>query len=166
MSGAYPPQFLVLWSSACEYCKFLDVLGFWEKQWNCSLSAFQSSKTRLSFCWRNPSRFVITWDWICCLPAGQSLRWSKNRNVSMHYAGCPYLALLRFGTFSTRERKVGWDLKMCGSGLCVFSPLREAFPMVLVANKVDLVHLRKVNSEQGQEMAAKHNVSMRLLSEL
>lgn len=33
--------------------------------------------------------------------------------------------------------------------------------MVLVANKVDLVHLRKVNSEQGQEMAAKHNVSMR-----
>lgn len=33
--------------------------------------------------------------------------------------------------------------------------------MVLVANKVDLVHLRKVNTEQGQEMAAKHNVSMR-----
>lgn len=32
--------------------------------------------------------------------------------------------------------------------------------MVLVANKVDLVHLRKVNTEQGQEMAAKHNVSM------
>lgn len=31
--------------------------------------------------------------------------------------------------------------------------------MVLVANKVDLVHLRKVNAEQGQEMAAKHNVS-------
>lgn len=33
--------------------------------------------------------------------------------------------------------------------------------MVLVANKVDLVHLRKVNTEQGQEMAAKHNVSTR-----
>lgn len=31
--------------------------------------------------------------------------------------------------------------------------------MVLVANKVDLVHLRKVTSDQGQEMAAKHNVS-------
>ncbi len=31
--------------------------------------------------------------------------------------------------------------------------------MVLVANKVDLVHLRKVTTDQGQEMAAKHNVS-------
>lgn len=31
--------------------------------------------------------------------------------------------------------------------------------MVLVANKVDLVHLRKVTSDQGQEMAAKHSVS-------
>lgn len=31
--------------------------------------------------------------------------------------------------------------------------------MVLVANKVDLVHLRKVTADQGQEMAAKHNVS-------
>ncbi|KAJ0005350.1 hypothetical protein NQD34_015244 [Periophthalmus magnuspinnatus] len=36
---------------------------------------------------------------------------------------------------------------------------REAFPMVLVANKVDLVHLRKVSSDQGQEMAAKHNIT-------
>lgn len=33
--------------------------------------------------------------------------------------------------------------------------------MVLVANKVDLVHLRKVTSDQGQEMAAKHSVSVR-----
>lgn len=41
-------------------------------------------------------------------------------------------------------------------------PLREAFPMVLVANKVDLVHLRKVTTDQGQEMAAKHNVSSKL----
>lgn len=30
--------------------------------------------------------------------------------------------------------------------------------MVLVANKVDLVHLRKITMDQGQEMAAKHNV--------
>lgn len=37
--------------------------------------------------------------------------------------------------------------------------LRDAFPMVLVANKVDLVHLRKITADQGQEMAAKHNVS-------
>uniref|UniRef100_A0A8C7HQX8 Muscle RAS onco homolog n=1 Tax=Oncorhynchus kisutch TaxID=8019 RepID=A0A8C7HQX8_ONCKI len=36
---------------------------------------------------------------------------------------------------------------------------REAFPMVLVANKVDLVHLRKITSDQGQEMAAKHNAA-------
>lgn len=31
--------------------------------------------------------------------------------------------------------------------------------MVLVANKVDLVHLRKVTTDQGQEMAAKHNIT-------
>ncbi len=31
--------------------------------------------------------------------------------------------------------------------------------MVLVANKVDLVHLRKITSEQGREMASKHSVS-------
>ncbi|KAF3842908.1 hypothetical protein F7725_001757, partial [Dissostichus mawsoni] len=36
---------------------------------------------------------------------------------------------------------------------------REAFPMVLVANKVDLVHLRKITTDQGQEMAAKHNIT-------
>lgn len=39
---------------------------------------------------------------------------------------------------------------------------RESFPMVLVANKVDLVHLRKITSEQGREMASKHSVSQTL----
>jgi len=32
---------------------------------------------------------------------------------------------------------------------------RDAYPMLLVANKVDLVHLRKVTEEQGRELAAK-----------
>ncbi|OCT60924.1 ras-related protein M-Ras [Xenopus laevis] len=36
---------------------------------------------------------------------------------------------------------------------------RESFPMILVANKVDLIHLRKVSSEQGKEMATKHNIT-------
>ncbi|XP_051979617.1 ras-related protein M-Ras-like isoform X2 [Xyrauchen texanus] len=36
---------------------------------------------------------------------------------------------------------------------------RDCFPMVLVANKVDLVHLRKITSEQGREMACKHNIT-------
>lgn len=30
--------------------------------------------------------------------------------------------------------------------------------MILVANKVDLMHLRKITQDQGKEMAAKHNV--------
>lgn len=30
--------------------------------------------------------------------------------------------------------------------------------MILVANKVDLMHLRKITREQGKEMATKHNV--------
>lgn len=30
---------------------------------------------------------------------------------------------------------------------------RETYPMILVANKVDLVHLRKVTEEQGRELA-------------
>ncbi len=32
------------------------------------------------------------------------------------------------------------------------------YPMILVANKVDLVRLRKVTEEQGREMAAQLNV--------
>lgn len=34
--------------------------------------------------------------------------------------------------------------------------------MVLVANKVDLVHLRKITSDQGKEMAMKHSVGASL----
>jgi len=30
---------------------------------------------------------------------------------------------------------------------------RDIYPMLLVANKVDLVHLRKVSEEQGRELA-------------
>lgn len=37
---------------------------------------------------------------------------------------------------------------------------RESFPMILVANKVDLMHLRKITREQGKEMATKHNVGV------
>lgn len=35
--------------------------------------------------------------------------------------------------------------------------------MILVANKVDLMHLRKITREQGKEMATKHNVGARAL---
>uniref|UniRef100_S4RB38 Muscle RAS oncogene homolog n=1 Tax=Petromyzon marinus TaxID=7757 RepID=S4RB38_PETMA len=35
---------------------------------------------------------------------------------------------------------------------------KDSFPMVLVANKVDLLHLRKISSEQGRDMAAKYNI--------
>jgi Ras-related protein M-Ras len=31
---------------------------------------------------------------------------------------------------------------------------KESYPMILVANKVDLVHLRQVSQEQGQELAS------------
>ncbi len=30
---------------------------------------------------------------------------------------------------------------------------KDTYPMILVANKVDLVHLRQVSQEQGQELA-------------
>ncbi|KAI5629878.1 ras-related protein M-Ras, partial [Silurus asotus] len=36
---------------------------------------------------------------------------------------------------------------------------RDSFPMVLIANKVDLVHLRKITGEQGKEMALKHSIT-------
>lgn len=32
---------------------------------------------------------------------------------------------------------------------------RDTYPMLLVANKVDLVHLRKVTEEQGRDLAHK-----------
>uniref|UniRef100_UPI00358F048E ras-related protein M-Ras n=1 Tax=Myxine glutinosa TaxID=7769 RepID=UPI00358F048E len=35
---------------------------------------------------------------------------------------------------------------------------KDSFPMVLVANKVDLLHQRKISAEQGREMATKHKI--------
>ncbi|ODN03382.1 hypothetical protein Ocin01_03291 [Orchesella cincta] len=35
---------------------------------------------------------------------------------------------------------------------------RDSYPMLLVANKVDLVHLRKVTEEQGRELSRKLNI--------
>lgn len=35
---------------------------------------------------------------------------------------------------------------------------RDSYPMLLVANKVDLVHLRKVSEEQGRELSHKLNI--------
>ena len=37
---------------------------------------------------------------------------------------------------------------------------RDTYPMILVANKVDLVHLRKITEEQGRELAATLKVSL------
>lgn len=36
---------------------------------------------------------------------------------------------------------------------------RDTYPMLLVANKVDLVHLRKVTEEQGRDLAAQLRIS-------
>lgn len=36
---------------------------------------------------------------------------------------------------------------------------RDSYPMLLVANKVDLVHLRKVSEEAGRALAAQLKVS-------
>ncbi|CAF1015590.1 unnamed protein product [Didymodactylos carnosus] len=36
---------------------------------------------------------------------------------------------------------------------------RKSYPMILVANKVDLVHLRKVSEEEGRELAAELNIA-------
>uniref|UniRef100_T1J8E7 Ras-related protein M-Ras n=1 Tax=Strigamia maritima TaxID=126957 RepID=T1J8E7_STRMM len=36
---------------------------------------------------------------------------------------------------------------------------RDTYPMLLVANKVDLVHLRKVTEEMGRELAAQLKIS-------
>lgn len=36
---------------------------------------------------------------------------------------------------------------------------RESYPMLLVANKVDLVHMRKVSEEMGRELAHRLNLS-------
>lgn len=35
----------------------------------------------------------------------------------------------------------------------IFTCFSDSYPMLLVANKVDLVHLRKVTEEQGKELA-------------
>lgn len=43
---------------------------------------------------------------------------------------------------------------------------RDSYPMLLVANKVDLVHLRKVTEEQGKELANKLKVRKEFVSQL
>ena len=35
-----------------------------------------------------------------------------------------------------------------------YSFFRKSYPMILVANKIDLVHLRKISEEEGRELAA------------
>ena len=37
---------------------------------------------------------------------------------------------------------------------------RDSYPMILVANKVDLVHLRKVSEEQGRDLATHLKVGL------
>jgi Ras-related protein M-Ras len=38
--------------------------------------------------------------------------------------------------------------------IILFVSYRKSYPMILVANKIDLVHLRKVSEEEGRELAA------------
>ena len=46
---------------------------------------------------------------------------------------------------------------------CAFVDLRDTYPMILVANKVDLVHLRKITEEQGRELANTLKVSLKYM---
>lgn len=48
--------------------------------------------------------------------------------------------------------------KVCMSNV-VISSCRDSYPMLLVANKVDLVHMRKVTEEMGRELAHKLSIS-------
>lgn len=57
------------------------------------------------------------------------------------------------------------DRRCCVSvlyGSLIFSS--SSYPILLVANKVDLVHVRKVTTEEGQQLAKKLNVSKHFLS--
>lgn len=42
--------------------------------------------------------------------------------------------------------------------ICVLLPSRDEYPILLVANKVDLVHLRKVTESEGRAMADRLNL--------
>lgn len=55
---------------------------------------------------------------------------------------------IRFFVLKTGEYR--WYHK----GKSSFYSFRKSYPMILVANKIDLVHLRKVSEEEGRELAA------------
>ncbi|XP_036348780.2 ras-related protein M-Ras-like [Ochotona princeps] len=54
--------------------------------------------------------------------------------------------------------KVSFENVVCFHQLILRVKDRESFLMILVAKKVDLMHLRKITREQGKEMAVKHNI--------
>ena len=67
---------------------------------------------------------------------------------------CPDESVVQFFTVYQVEYVVSNYIEGCP----VFHS-RDCYPMILVANKVDLVHLRKVKDEQGRELAASLKVS-------
>ena len=82
------------------------------------------------------------------------IRIGKNRNC-FSLIPIPNLSAL-FAVFF--QRYVPYD---SGSYMMYYLPcfFRDTYPMILVANKVDLVHLRKVAEEQGRDLAAQLKVS-------
>lgn len=78
----------------------------------------------------------------------------KSNSLSTYLEDCRNESLKIVFKFCLND----FNLFDCFLNIVIFLLYRDQYPILLVANKVDLVHLRKVSESEGREMANRLNL--------